>query len=258
MATPVIWHLEISHYNEKARWALDHKGVPHVLKALTPGFQEIRARRLRAGTTSPILEIDGQAIGDSTAVIAEIERRWPDPPLYPSDPEERRRALDIEDWFDEAVGHDLRRVVFNDLGPGSDYFLDALYGRDHPRRATFGRLSPVIGAVIRQRFSIKPERVERSRERIREAFDRIVAETGPSGYLVGDSFSVADLTAAAIMSPLVMPPEFPFIKLPADERSPAFKEYRNSLKEHPGFQWVLDTYARHRGASAQVPAAAAA
>src|SRR5687767_10132356 len=148
MSTPILWHLDISHFNEKARWALDYKNVPHVLNAITPGFQEFRARRMRAGRTTPILEIDGQAIGDSTAIIAEIERRWPDPPLYPSDPDERRQALAIEDWFDE-LGHDLRRVVFNDLGLGSDYFLDTLYGRDHPRRKMFGRLSPVLARVLR-------------------------------------------------------------------------------------------------------------
>ena len=254
MSTPVLWHLEISHFNDKARWALDHKGVPHVLKALTPGFQEFRARRLRAGTTSPILEVDGHAIGDSTAIIAEIERRWPDPPLYPSDPDERIQALAIEDCFDEA-GHDVRRVVFNDLEPGSDYFLDALYGRDHPRRAMFGRMSPVVGPLIRARFKINPTNVERSRQVVRDAFDRIEAERGASEFLVGDSFSVADLTAAAIMSPIVMPPEFPFVKLGPEERGPAFREFRDSFKDHPGFDWVLDTYARHRGASAQVVAA---
>jgi hypothetical protein len=31
--TPVLWHLEISHYNEKVRWALDYKGVAHVRRA---------------------------------------------------------------------------------------------------------------------------------------------------------------------------------------------------------------------------------
>lgn len=25
MATPVLYHIEVSHYNEKARWALDYK-----------------------------------------------------------------------------------------------------------------------------------------------------------------------------------------------------------------------------------------
>src|SRR5918999_2230050 len=72
--TPVLWHLEISHYNEKARWALDYKGVPHVRRAVTPALQELRARRLRAGRTVPILEVDGRAIGDSTRIITEIER----------------------------------------------------------------------------------------------------------------------------------------------------------------------------------------
>src|SRR2546430_16684269 len=46
--------------------------------------------------------------------------------------------------------------------------------------------------------------------RVRAGLDRIVAELGPSGHLVGDAFSVADLTAAALLSPIVLPPEFPY------------------------------------------------
>jgi glutathione S-transferase len=107
--TPVLWHLEPSHYNEKARWALDYKRVPHVRRAVTPGLQELTARRLGAGRTTPILQLNGRAIGDSTRIIEEIELRWPEPPLYPSDPEERRRALELEEYFDEGVGPDIRR-----------------------------------------------------------------------------------------------------------------------------------------------------
>ena len=29
-SVPVLWQLEISHYNEKVRWALDHKRVRHI------------------------------------------------------------------------------------------------------------------------------------------------------------------------------------------------------------------------------------
>ena len=36
VATPVLYHIEVSHYNEKARWALDYKGVPHRRKAPMP------------------------------------------------------------------------------------------------------------------------------------------------------------------------------------------------------------------------------
>ena len=78
---PVLWHLEISHYNEKARWALDYKGIPRVRRAVTPALQGLRARRLRAGRTVPILQLGGRTIGDSTRIIEEIEKGWPDRPL---------------------------------------------------------------------------------------------------------------------------------------------------------------------------------
>src|SRR5918997_1921174 len=100
-ATPVLWHLEISHYSEKVRWALDVKRVRHVRRAVTPGLQELRARRLRAGTTVPILQLTGRAIVDSPRIIEATGRGWPKPPLYPSDPDERRQALELEDYFDE-------------------------------------------------------------------------------------------------------------------------------------------------------------
>jgi hypothetical protein len=29
MGAPVLYHIQISHYNEKARWALDYKGIQH-------------------------------------------------------------------------------------------------------------------------------------------------------------------------------------------------------------------------------------
>jgi glutathione S-transferase len=253
--TPVLWHLEISHYNEKVRWALDYKRVAHVRRAVTPALQELTARRLRAGRTVPVLEIDGEAIGDSTRIIEQIERRWPEPPLYPPDPQERNRALELEDYFDERCGHDLRRVLFGDNLEEPEKFLALVYGADHRRFGLLKTLSPVFCRVVKRRFRIRPETVEGSRERVRAAFDEVEAEVGPSGYLVGDSFTVADLTAASILAPIVMPPEFPYIKLPPDERTPKSRRFRDSLKERPGFKWVEDMYARHRGTSAEVAAA---
>jgi glutathione S-transferase len=253
--TPVLWHLEISHYNEKARWALDYKGIAHVRRAVTPALQELTARRLRAGRTVPILEMNGRTIGDSTKIIEEIERRWPEPPLYPVDPEERSRALDLEDYFDEQCGHDLRRVLFNDNLAEPEKFLAMLYGADHPRIGLLKTLSPLFCQVVKLRFRIRPETVEESREKVRAAFDKIEADVGPSGYLVGESFTVADLTAASILGLIVVPPEFPYIKVRPDERTAQFQRFRDSLKDRPGFKWVEDMYARHRGTSADVAAA---
>jgi glutathione S-transferase len=253
--TPVLWHLEISHYNEKARWALDYKGVEHVRRAVTPGLQELTARRLRAGRTVPVLEMDGRAIGDSTKIIEEIERRWPEPPLYPADPQERSRALDLEDYFDEQCGPHARRVLFNDNLTEPETFLAMFAGADRRRIGPLETLTPLFCRLVKWRFRIRPETVEESREKVCAAFDRLEADIGPSGYLVGDSFTVADLTAASILGLIVVPPEFQYIKLHPDERTAQFRRFRDSLEDHPGFKWVEDMYARHRGTSAAVAAA---
>src|SRR5438128_853440 len=42
---PVLWHLKVSHYNEKARWALDYKGIPHRRRAAIPGRHARIAQR---------------------------------------------------------------------------------------------------------------------------------------------------------------------------------------------------------------------
>jgi glutathione S-transferase len=253
---PVLWHLEISHYNEKVRWALDHKGVAHVRRAVTPGLQELTARRLRAGRTVPVLEIDGRAIGDSTRIIEEVERRWPEPPLYPADPAERRRALELEDFFDEQCGPDTRRILFNDTLVDPPTFIAVFGGPDRSPGGVLEKLTPLLARVVKWRFDLRPETVARSREKVRAALDRIEAEAGPSGYLVGDSFTVADLTAASILSVLVVPPDFPYINVPPDERTDEFRRFRDSLADHPGFTWVERMYARHRGTSAEVAAQA--
>ncbi|HEX2085465.1 MAG TPA: glutathione S-transferase family protein [Solirubrobacteraceae bacterium] len=253
--TPVLWHLEPSHYNEKARWALDYKRVPHVRRAVTPALQELRARRLRAGRTLPILQVDGRTIADSTRIIEEIERRWPEPPLYPADPAQRSRALELEEHFDEECGPDVRRVLFSDNLTEPEKFFAMLYGPDHPRMGLLETIGPLFSAAVKRRYGIRPKTVEESREKVRAAFDEVEAKVGPSGYLVGDRFTVADLTAASILALVVVPPQLPYVKLDPDDRAAEWRRFRDSLRDRPAFRWVEDMYARHRGHSAEVAAA---
>src|SRR5918912_4593789 len=109
-----LWHVPTSHYSEKARWALDYKRIPHTRRALLAGSHPLVTWILTRGEhqTVPVLTIDGRAIGDSTAVIAELERRFPDPPLYPEDPADRARALELEDYFDEELAPAIRIFGF--------------------------------------------------------------------------------------------------------------------------------------------------
>jgi glutathione S-transferase len=248
---PRLWHFRISHYNEKVRWALDHKRWPHRRRALVPGWHMLTARRLSGRTRLPILELDGRIFADSTAIIAELERRRPDPPLYPADPAERDRALALEEHFDEAVAPDLRRLFWSCyLGDGAACARMATDGRGRVARAVWRGLFPLVRPLFRRQLGADAERVAAARRRLGEHFDRLEAEIGPSGYLAGDRFSIADLTAAAIMTAIIRPPEFSY---PLPEPWPAaLVELRASVAQRAGFAWVVDIYSRHRGASSEI------
>jgi glutathione S-transferase len=255
VALPVLWHLDISHFNEKVRWALDYKGVPHERRSVFPGMQELRARTLRGGTsTLPVMQIEGERIGDSTRIIEALERRWPEPTLYPEGADERRRALELEDFFDEHCAHELRRALFDPLLRHPDLMAEAT-GADRRRGGAVLKVTfPVVSRAVRMKYGVKPDRIADARAKVAAAFDRIEAEAGPDGYLVGDSFSVADLTAAAILSPLVVPPEFPYHQIDPERWPAEGREFRDSLASRPGFEWVYEMYRRHRGVSAEVAA----
>ena len=254
MTKPILWHLDISHFNEKARWALDYKHIPHERRSVYPGMQEVRARALRGGTsTLPVMEVDGNRIGDSTRIIEELERRWPDPPLYPADPDERQKALELEDFFDEHCAHEMRRVMFNELLQHPDLMGEATGADQRRGSSVVTAVYPVINRVVRAKYNVNEQATNEARETVLAAMDRIESERGPSGYLVGDSFSVADLTAAAIFSVLVMPPEFPYHQIGGDRLPEGLREWREPLTDRPAWQYVLDMYARHRGVSAEVP-----
>jgi glutathione S-transferase len=248
-ATPVLWHIVISHYNEKARWALDFKGIDHERRAPTPGAHMAVALWLTRGRhkTFPILELDGEAIGDSTAIIAALERRWPDPPLYPEDPEARRRALDLEDFFDEEVAPHTRLLACHeatrDPATVERFTVELLPGplRDSAAaRAGAGRFFSTFAGV---RYGVKSEEAAGlARTKILAGLDRLDAEVKGGSYLVGDEFTVADLTAASLLYPLVQPPEGPALP----PRPEGFERFREPLTERPGFKWVEEIFRKHR------------
>jgi glutathione S-transferase len=205
-------------------------------------------------TAVPVLVLDGRPIHDSTRIIAALERAYPEPPLYPRNEPEARRALELEDFFDEELGPSVRAMLVHSQFVHSPDLTAALFtvGMGRSSRRTLRILSPVFRPLYRLRYKINAASAEVARQKTIAALDRIERELQPSGYLVGDGFSVADLTAAALLYPLVQPAEFPY---PWPRPVPAWLgEYRASLAGRAAFQWVEEIYRRHRGTSAEVVA----
>jgi glutathione S-transferase len=257
---PMLWQLQLSHYNEKVRWALDYKRVPHVRRSLLPGPHIRTAQRLTGDTsTTPVLTLDGRSIGDSTRIIAAIERRWPHPPLYPEDEAQWRRAIELEDYFDEELGPHIRRAMYHEMLPHPELLLPRFSNGKPPGQQLLLRAGfPALRAAMRRRMDIRPETAAASRTKVVAAMDRLEHEIATGGYLVGDSFTVADLTAAALFYGVARPLEFPYPMVGSNDLPESWREFLDSLARRPGGEWVAEMYRRHRGRSAELSAAEAA
>ena len=251
MDTPVLWHIPFSHYSEKARWALDYKGIAHRRRVLGSNYL-IRVWRATGQGKLPVLWLDGRAIADSTRIIAALEEHYPEPPLYPREAAARQRALPLEDDLDETLGPALRAAVVtplfrHDPDTALRMLTTGMGSKAYPGLRPLLRVFPWF---YRFRHKISERNLERDRAVVAAALDRIEHTRQGRAYLVGEAFTVADLTAASLLGPLLQPPEIQYplqLQLP-----PYLEDYRTKLLQYPAVQWAAGIYRLHRGHSAEI------
>ena len=85
--TPLLVTIPLSHFCERARWALDYTGLPYTEQRHAPGFHALAVRRAGGQRITPILAIDAGVIGDSTDVLLWADARAAQGrALYPQEP----------------------------------------------------------------------------------------------------------------------------------------------------------------------------
>lgn len=248
---PTLHQFRFSHYNEKARWALDHKRIAHRRRSYLPGMHVLPIRRLTGQQQVPVL-VDGErVIPGSAAIIDYLETAHPEPTLLPADPAERERVLEIQRYFDVEIGGPLRAAAFQEWLTDGRYMARLFTGHAGPlARGAYAASFPLVRMAMRGTMHLGPDAAADGLRRAEEAFAFVAERPGPSGYLVGDRFTLADLTAAAILAPALMPPEFPYT--PPQPIAPAVQGFLDRWRDHPGAAWVREMYRRHRGSSAGV------
>jgi glutathione S-transferase len=95
-----------------ARLMLERKGLEHKTIWLLPGLHPalLRTRGFRGGTV-PAMKLDGRKLQESREISRALEELKPDPPLFPSDPQERLAVEEAERWGDEVLQDVPRRIV---------------------------------------------------------------------------------------------------------------------------------------------------
>ncbi len=245
----------LSLYCEKARWLLDHKRLPYSCADYLPGLHLLPARFMAGLYTLPVLQDPQGTVGDSTAIALWLEQHYPQQPLLPADSATRAEVLRQEEVFD-ALGDHTRRCVWSlaiDL-PDIDHIFFGFRGYEGLGRWLGRRTRPLLRQMLIRRFQLTPARIRVSWTEVHTAFDRLDAlfASRPGAYLVGPSFTLADLTAATMLAPLLGPAGSPWSQ---ERLGYAVAPALEALHARPTAAWVREIYARHRQAGTVLGAA---
>ena len=242
-----LFQFRFSHYNEKVRWALDYKGLAHKRTDLLPGPHVGTIRKLTGQSQTPVLRMNDEYVHDSAWIIERLEMIFKDTaPLFPADEATRDRAREIARHFDFVVGPAARICAFVGMLDDADY-IARMFATGQPwlQRAMYRAGLPLLKGKIRKANGITGRDAIAEAERLVAAnMESIAKITFKTGYLAGDAFTIADLTAAALLAPLIDPPH-PDMQKPAP--MPArLDEITRTWRGHAAGRWVLEMYKRHR------------
>ncbi len=245
---PRLITIAISHYCEKVRWALDWQNIPYIEESHAPPFHRIYTRRY-GGTTVPILVTDDGNFTDSTDILHYLNIIAPgDRKLYPDDPQLQEEVNELEELFDTKLG-----VATSCWG----YFqalkkplqVPIVWGKHAPLLETIGCAIafPYTVNLVRKKYKISPEEAANSLQIIREIFGSIERrlQTGRE-YLVGDSFSAADLTFASLAAPVLRPNNHPFYSSKIEKIDRQVAEVIEELRETTAGKFALSLYREQR------------
>ena len=252
MDQPILYVFNISHYCEKARWALDHCGIAYRVQHVMPGRHRQIARKLGArGGSVPFFDVGDQVIVGSSAIIdwAETHRANDAPSLAGSDPEQVRA---IEKRLDDIAGVHVRRFFYSDALTENPKSVRPIFSNGLP---FWQRLSVIVAwpkmvALMKKMMDLGPAQREESRAIVDAEvawLDSLLDDGRP--FLTGSEFTRADLTAAALLAPIVDPKEHPvhgLITLPTNVAATM-----QAWAERPSLRMVREAYASRRNCRRQ-------
>lgn len=255
--TPRLVTIRFSHYNEKARWALERCGVayeeePHL--PLLHAFGVMRVR-LRGGTdertstrySTPVLVTDDGPLFDST----EIARYASDKAGGALYPESCGGAVEeLDGLFSSRLGHPARVVAYEALLPNSS-LMRQLAKENVPgvEAAIFSAGLPLFRTAIQRSLRINARSAEKSRSRIEELFDVADERLADNAFLAGPAFSLADITFSALAAPAlcVSDADGYGARLPGlDEAPPILADFALRLRERPAGAHAMRMFAEYR------------
>jgi len=247
VASATLITIPLSHYCEKARWALDRVALPYREEPHAPLLHRLATKRNDGGTV-PVLVHESRRLIDSTDILVYADTACGGDLLYPRDAALRREVDELEERFDTQLGPHTRRWAYAQaLALGKE--LRALWSRDVPRleASLLPVIAPLVRRLVRTGYRITPESAERSLERVREVFREVDQRLSDGRqFLAGDRFTAADLTFASLAAPVLLPAECRAVQPTLDSLPSSMQDEILRLRGTGAGQFALRMFARER------------
>lgn len=241
--------IPISHFCEKARWALDRAGVDYVERPHVQVVHVLAARLAGGGITVPVFVTSaGEVLAESADIL-----RWADTQvgleqrLYPEG-DLGAEAAALEAWLDDGLGPDGRLWMYHETLPSAKQLQRwALAGIPRWERLVFRSAEPLLRVVTRRYLGVDSDSAAAALQRIDRVFDDC-AERLSDGrrFLLGDCFTAADLTFAALSAPMLLPPQYGSPLPPLEAMPPALTREVARLRCHPAGRFADRLYREER------------
>tara|TARA_R110001583_G_scaffold174631_1_gene329119 strand:- start:33471 stop:34178 length:708 start_codon:yes stop_codon:yes gene_type:complete len=197
MSNITIHQLEISPFCDKVRRTLHFKGLDYSVVNVPMG-ELAKLKKKSAIGKVPVLEIDGEFIADSSTICRELELRFPDKPLLPSDSAQLALTNILEDWADESLYFFEMTMRFTWTYDRARWVTEILKYDN----ALMQRLArPLVPYLTRKQGTLQGLAKRSEADILNElsrhiqSLENLLASNGD--YLVGDSLSLADISVLA-------------------------------------------------------------
>lgn len=241
-----LYQFEISHYAEKVRLILDYKGLAYRKIEVTPGIGQLDLIRMSGQRQVPVLKDGSEIVCDSTAIAKYLDRKYPERPIIPVNPEHRGLCLLIEEWADQSIGPKSRKALFGGLSQ-SQSFRTSILPKATPDfvktivSAVPGDLLDLLGTGV----GFGPTEIKSAQEDLKQDLEALSLLLLNKPYLVADYPTLADFAVAGL-SMYVKFPDGPYLDLPDSLKGKGVPGLADSVAYETFFNWRDRLYQEYR------------
>lgn len=208
MSEITLYQFEMSPFCDKVRRVLKFKGLPYRTENVS--LQQVQfgyLKKLTSKAKLPVLNLNGSNIPDSSNIIAELERQYPERPLLPADKKQAALVHFFEDWADEALY--FNEVYLRFVLPSNAPEYAAMAAKED--NALFAAVGKMVapGMIAKQ---AKAQGIGRKTQAevmadLKKHFSHLSDWLDGQNYLVGDSLTLADISVASQLGCIIATPE---------------------------------------------------